>query len=120
MKTTGFYPRARVDVSGTGIMSSAGGLLLVDAVRAVGLDRALSQSWRRGGNRSRSMIRPRLSVISRSVSHSVGTVWLTSPRSAASRACNGPVASDPTVSRLIDTLAADAGRAFAAIDPARA
>ena len=32
----------------------------------------------------------------------------------------GPVASDPTVSRLIDALAADAPRALAAIDAARA
>jgi len=32
----------------------------------------------------------------------------------------GPVASDPTVSRLVDTLAADADRALAAIDAARA
>jgi hypothetical protein len=32
----------------------------------------------------------------------------------------GPVASDPTVSRLIDTLAADAPAALAAINAARA
>ena len=32
----------------------------------------------------------------------------------------GPVASDPTVSRLIDTLAADADQALAAIEAARA
>jgi hypothetical protein len=32
----------------------------------------------------------------------------------------GPVASDPTVSRLINTLAADAGAALAAISTARA
>jgi hypothetical protein len=32
----------------------------------------------------------------------------------------GPVASDPTVSRLVDTLAADAIKALAAIDAARA
>ena len=31
----------------------------------------------------------------------------------------GSAASDPTVWRLVDTLAADAGRAFAAIDSAR-
>lgn len=32
----------------------------------------------------------------------------------------GPVASDPTVSRTIATLAADAGKVLAAIDRARA
>lgn len=32
----------------------------------------------------------------------------------------GPVASDPTVSRMVDVLAADADRVLAAIDTARA
>ena len=32
----------------------------------------------------------------------------------------GPVASDPTVSRLVDTLAGDADQALAAIETARA
>jgi hypothetical protein len=38
----------------------------------------------------------------------------------AERGLFGPVASDPTVSRLVDTLAADADHALAAIETARA
>lgn len=37
MQTTGLYPRAKVDAAGSGILSSAGGLLLTEAVRASGL-----------------------------------------------------------------------------------
>ena len=48
------------------------------------------------------------------------TAWPTSPRSGPNPAVFGQVASDPTVSRLIDTLAADAPAALAAINTARA
>ena len=47
---TGFCPRARVDTAGPGVVSHAGGALLVEAVRVSGLDRALSTGlgrWRR-------------------------------------------------------------------------
>jgi hypothetical protein len=49
-KTTGFYPRIRVGGAGRGVVSQAGGTLLTAAIRASGLDRALSGAlahWRR-------------------------------------------------------------------------
>ncbi len=46
----GLCPRVRVDAVGSGIVSQAGGVLLVDTARATGLDRALSVAlarWRK-------------------------------------------------------------------------
>ena len=47
---TGFYPRARVDARGSALVSQAGGVLLVETVRAAGLDTALREAlaaWRK-------------------------------------------------------------------------
>jgi hypothetical protein len=49
MKATGFYPCPAVDTAGSRVVSQAGGVLLTETVRAVGLDRALSAElarWR--------------------------------------------------------------------------
>ncbi len=48
-KTTGFYPRPRVDTAVTGAVGQAGGVLLTQAVIATGLGRELSAAlapWR--------------------------------------------------------------------------
>jgi hypothetical protein len=48
-KVTGFYPRSSVDTTGASVVSNAGATLLIETIRAVGLDRALSQTlapWR--------------------------------------------------------------------------
>ena len=42
MDRSGFYPRVRVDAAGRQLVSHAGGVLLVETVRAAGLDRELS------------------------------------------------------------------------------
>ena len=41
-KRSGFYPRSVVDTAGATVVSQAGGVLLTETVRAVGLDRVLS------------------------------------------------------------------------------
>jgi hypothetical protein len=49
-ESTGLYPRVRTDTAGSGVVSQAGGVLLVDTIRAVGLDRALADAlepWRK-------------------------------------------------------------------------
>jgi hypothetical protein len=49
-ESTGLYPRVRTDAAGTGVVSHAGSVLLLDTIRAAGLDRALSaalERWRR-------------------------------------------------------------------------
>ena len=49
-KTTGPYPSVHVDAAGAGVVSQAGGVLLVEALRASGLDWAMSAAlgrWRK-------------------------------------------------------------------------
>ena len=50
MKSTGLYPRVRVDTSATAAVGQAGGVLLIRTVAVTGLDRALSAGlagWRK-------------------------------------------------------------------------
>jgi hypothetical protein len=50
VKTTGLYPRVRVDARGSGVVSRAGGLLFTDAVWLSCLDKELSRAlapWRK-------------------------------------------------------------------------
>jgi hypothetical protein len=49
-KSTGSYPRVRVDGVGKGVVSHAGGLLLTEVVRVSGVDRSLTAGlapWRK-------------------------------------------------------------------------
>ena len=120
MKSIGCYPRLRVDTSGVAAAGHAGGVLLTETVRVSGLDAAMSAGlarWRKP-----------------LVSHDPGKVLLDLALSLAlggdcladvgvlrsEPGVFGRVASDPTVSRLITTLAADVDRVLAAIDTARA
>lgn len=102
------------------VVSSAGGALLVAAARASGVDRELSRAllpWR-----------PRLArhdpgkiVLDVAVGLAMGGDCLADiAQLRAQPGVFGPVASDPTVSRLIDRLAADAPKALQAIASARA
>ena len=115
--------RARLPVvtAGAGkVVSSAGGVLLLQTARAAGVDTAMSKAlapWR-----------PRLArhdpakiLLDLAVALAMGGDALADI--AALRVqpgVFGPVASDPTVSRLINRLAADASQVLAAIASARA
>lgn len=49
-KRVGLYPRARVEGGGSGLVSQAGAVLMVETVRKVGLDTAISAAptpWRK-------------------------------------------------------------------------
>jgi Transposase DDE domain group 1 len=119
-KRSGFYPRSRVDVGGAGVVSHAGGVLVTAVIGRVGLDEALSRAlapWRR----PQAVHDPAKVVLDLAVTLALGGDCLADialVRSAPG--VFGPVASDPTVSRTIDALAADAPAALAAIDSARA
>jgi hypothetical protein len=91
-----------VSAEGTGIVSQAGGLLLMRALRATGLDRGLEVALERW--------RPARAV------HSPGKIILAMLRA---QELFGPAASDP-VSRLVTRLAAEAPRTLKAIRAARA
>jgi hypothetical protein len=119
-KRSGRYPRLAVDGHGSSVVPNAGAVLLLRTAEAVGLDAALSQAikpWRRPLARHD----PGKILLDLAVSLAVGGDCLADlAQLRAAPEVFGPVASDPTVSRLIDTLAADAPAALAAIASARA
>ena len=119
-KRTGFYPRVRVDGSGGGLVSQAGATVLVETVRAVGLDRALSaalEPWRK----PTAVHDPAKVITDLALTLALGGDCLADIAVLREQPeVFGRVASDPTVSRTIDALAQDPARALAAINAARA
>jgi hypothetical protein len=120
VKRNGRSRRLRVVAGSESLLSSAGGGLLLDTARAVGLPGALSQAlspWRP----RRARHDPGKVVLDLALAVALGGDCLAD---LAAVRCQpelfGDVASDPTVSRLIATLAADAPAALAAIRRARA
>ncbi len=120
MNRNGLYPRVHADTSGTGVVSQAGGVALVETARVAGLDRALSTAlgrWRKPTARHD----PGKVIADLAVTLALGGDCLADVALLrAEPGVFGAVASDPTVSRIIDALAADAPRALKAIDIARA
>ncbi|WP_329571091.1 IS1380 family transposase [Kitasatospora sp. NBC_01266] len=120
MNTTGSYPRVRVEGNGRGVVSQAGSVLLVETVRKSGLAAALSsalQQWRK----PRAVHDPGKILLDMALAVALGGDCLADVAVLrAEPAVFGPVASDPTVSRLVDALAAAGPRALAAIRRARA
>ena len=118
--SSGSYPRVRVDGAGAGVVSQAGGVLLLETARVAGLDRALSAELA-GWRKPLAVHDPGKIVLDLAVTLALGGDCLADLAVLrAEPGVYGLVASDPTVSRLIDTLAADAPRALAAIAAARA
>lgn len=119
-KPTGLYPHVRADARGSGVVSRAGGLLLTDAVRVSGLGAELSRvlaPWRKPLARHD----PAKVVCDLAVALALGGDCLADIAVLrGAPAVFGLVASDPTVSRTIDALAADAERVLKAISTARA
>ncbi|MFJ5035044.1 IS1380 family transposase [Streptomyces sp. NPDC088560] len=119
-KRIGSYPRVRTEGGGRGVVSQAGGVLLVETIRKTGLDRAISAAlapWRK----SRAVHDPGKILLDVALAVALGGDCLADVGMLrAEPAVFGPVASDPTVSRLIDTLASGGKRALAAIRTARA
>ncbi len=119
-KTIGFYPRAHVEGGGHGVVSQAGAVLLVETVRKSGLDDAISAAltpWRK----PRAVHDPGKILLDVALATALGGDCLADVGVLqAEPEVFGPVASDPTVSRLIDTLAAAEPKALTAIRSARA
>jgi len=120
VKTTARRAKITVSADGSGIVSGAGGLLLVQTARLAGLGQGLSAGparWRP----DRAVHDPGKIVTDLVVALALGGDCLADV--AVLRAqpeLFGPVASDPVVSRLIARLAADAPRSLKAIRAARA
>jgi beta-phosphoglucomutase-like phosphatase (HAD superfamily) len=119
-KRIGSYPRVHVGGGGRAAVSQAGGVLLVETVRKTGLDQAISAAlapWRK----SRAVHDPGKILLDVALAVALGGDCLADVGMLrAEPAVFGPVASDPTVSRLIDTLAAGGPKALDAIRGARA
>jgi hypothetical protein len=119
-RRSGRYPALAVDGRGRRVVSEAGAVLLIRTAATVGLDRALSEAlapWRRPLARHD----PGKILLDLALSLAIGGDCLADiAQLRAHPEVFGPVASDPTVSRCIDTLAADAPAALAAIASARA
>ena len=102
------------------MVSQAGGVMLVETVRSSGIDRAMSvalEPWRK----PLAVHDPAKVVLDLAVTLALGGDCLADVAVLrAEPGVYGRVASDPTVSRTIDALAADAPRALAAINTARA
>lgn len=118
-KRSGSYPRVRVEGGGHGVVSQAGSVLLVETVRKSGLDTAISAAltpWRK----PRAVHDPGKILLDVALAVALGGDCLADVGLLrAEPAVFGPVASDPTVSRLVDALAASGPRTLAAIRGAR-
>ncbi|MBB5938570.1 hypothetical protein FHS42_005659 [Streptomyces zagrosensis] len=119
-KRIGLYPRVRVEGGGSGAVSQAGSVLMVETVRKVGLDTAVSAAlapWRK----PRAVHEPGKVLLDVALATALGDDCLADVAMLrAEPHMFGPVASDPTVSRLIDALAAAGPKALTAIRSARA
>jgi hypothetical protein len=118
-KSTGSYPSLSVDTTGTGVVSQAGAVTLLRTAEKTGLAAALSTAlapWRR----PLATHDPGKILLDLAVAVALGGDCLADIAVLREQpAVFGSVASDPTVSRLISTLA-DAPKALAAINGARA
>lgn len=120
MKTTGRKAKIVVSGDGAGIASQAGGLLLIEALRVTGLDQGLSRALARW-QAPQAVHDPGKIMTDLAVTLALGGDCLADI--AVLRSCPelfGPVASDPTVSRLVKTLAQGGLAALRAIRTARA
>jgi Transposase DDE domain group 1 len=119
-KTTGLYPVLTVDGHGVRVVPHAGAVVLLRTAQTVGLTSALTEALR-PWQRPLARHRPGKVLLDLAVALAVGGDCLADiGQLRAAPEVFGPVASDPTVSRLIDRLAEDAPAARAAIAAARA
>lgn len=120
MKTIASRPKIVMSADSSGPISQSGALLLLETLRVTGLDHALStqlQRWRP----ARAIHDPGKIITDLAVSLALGGDCLADIAMLRSQPeLFGPIASDPTVSRLIDRLAADTAKALKAIQRARA
>jgi hypothetical protein len=119
-QTTGFYPRLSVDTTTSGAVAQAGGVLLTETVAATGIGQELSNElarWRK----PLAVHDPAKVITDLAVTLALGGDCLADIALLRGEpGVYGLVASDATVSRTIDALAADAPAALKAINTARA
>lgn len=119
-KHTGSYPKLTIDTTAKRVVSHAGAAaLLVQMIGRAGLDQALRaalEPW----HKPQATHHPAKVVLDLAVSLAIGGDCLADvAQLRAEPGVFGRVASDPTVSRVIDSLAADITAVSAAIDGVR-
>jgi Transposase DDE domain group 1 len=119
-RTGSMYPLVRVDSTRCKAVGQAGGVLLTTTVGLAGIDRLLSTAlsrWRK----PLAVHDPGKIITDLALSLALGGDCLADVALLRSEpGVYGPVASDPTVSRLIGVLAADVAAVVKAINTARA
>ena len=120
MKRSAVYPQPRHDAGASRVVGQAGGMLLTKTAVVTGLSQGLSRvlaRWRKPF----ATHDPGKIVSDLAISLALGGDCLADAALLRSEpAVFGPVASDPTISRLISLLAGDAPAVLKAIDDARA
>lgn len=118
-KPTALYPRVYLDAAPVGAVGQAGGVLLTATAEATGLARALRTAlapWRK----PLAVHDPAKVVLDLAVSVALGGDALADAAIVRSEpGVYGPVASEPTISRTIAALAADAGKVERVVAAAR-
>ena len=116
---TGLYPQAGAEAGEVPAVGPAGARLLTGTVRATGLDTALSRAlapWRR----PLAVHDPGKIIVDLALCAALGGDHLSDlSLLRCAEEVFGPVASDPTVCRLIKTLAGDVEAVEAAVEAAR-
>lgn len=119
-KRIGSHPCVRVEGGGRGVVSQGGAVLLAETVRKFGLDTAISTAlapWRK----PRAVHDPGRVLLDVALATALGGDCLADVAMLrAEPDVFGPVTSDPTVSRLVDALAAAGPKALTAIRSTRA
>jgi Transposase DDE domain group 1 len=120
VNNTARRPKITVSADGTGLVSQAGGLLLAEALRVTRLGQGLSGGlarWRapRAVHDPGKILSDLVMMLALGGDCLADVAVLRAQPELA-----GPVASDPVISRLIATLAADGPRALRAVRQARA
>ncbi|MFE7037793.1 transposase, partial [Streptomyces sp. NPDC057621] len=119
-KSIGSYPSIRAEGGSRSVVSQAGSVLLIETVRKAGLDGAISAAlapWRK----RRAVHDPGKVLLDGALAVALGGDCLADVALLrAEPEVFGPVASDPTISRLVGALAASGPKALTAIPAARA
>lgn len=120
MKSTRDYPRLHIDTAPSNALGQAGGMLLTETVHTSGLGHQLRQAlspWKK----PLAIHDPAKVLTDIAITLALGGDALSDSSALRDEPdLYGPVASNPTITRLIRTLANDADQALAAINTARA
>jgi hypothetical protein len=120
VKPTRTYPRLHIDTAPSNALGHAGGLLLTETVHASGLGHHLKTAlapWKKPF----AVHDPGMVLLDLAITLGLGGDALSDTTAVRDEPdLYGPVASNPTITRIVQALASDVDRGLAAINQARA